>query len=623
MADDFSISYSYQSGPVAPPERADSALYAFAECDLVSLGSDSTLLLNRRSGRQMTVSPEVATALSQCRHFRTLSAHAAMLAASIPQLKGQQEDVTRVLASIRDGGILLEAGATWKRLSDPEQAVPGSRAPTRVFIITCDRPPAVARLLDSMLQAGNLSRHEELFLVDDSRDPGNASRNRESVSDFNRKSPKTMRYVGAVAQRELLERLTAAGYAAQSRFLLDRARWPGQKTYGIARNFCLLFSVGYRCIVLDDDVLCRRVLPPERKKGISFGGGDTRQLACFATEQELMASADFGEEDPLSGHAEYLGLSLGDALRQLGAGDTGPSALQDTSGALLATFDARSPLLVTQCGSWGDPGTVDTGWLYRLDPESVSRLLASPEGIEAAASRYHWLGRARPNIGKMAVMSQATGLDNTQLLPPYFPVMRGEDYLFAAMLIALHPHSAVLDYDWCVPHLPVEKRGSTAAKGIAARGGLALCARYLADRVDYSFGISADTRLAGLASQVQALGEQNTQALVASFRQELARERADQLARLKEQLSLASRWDSPGWDRYLRQGLEEVTRALQSPARLTDLPDALPGLTEIELGKHIQLGIREFGTALSTWQNLREAAAVASKDLLSGSMLAP
>jgi hypothetical protein len=59
----------------------------------------------------------------------------------------------------------------------------------------------------------------------------------------------------------------------------------------------------------------------------------------------------------------------------------------------------------------------------------------------------------------MAVMSQATGLDNSHLLPPYFPVFRGEDYLFASLVVCLHPDAAVLDFNWSIPHLPLEQRG--------------------------------------------------------------------------------------------------------------------------------------------------------------------
>mgnify|MGYP001829197018 FL=1 len=43
-------------------------------------------------------------------------------------------------------------------------------APTRVCIVTCDRPEAVGRLPDSMLMSGELSQHDGFFMVGDSHE---------------------------------------------------------------------------------------------------------------------------------------------------------------------------------------------------------------------------------------------------------------------------------------------------------------------------------------------------------------------------------------------------------------------------------------------------------------------
>jgi hypothetical protein len=630
MADKFSFSYSFQTGPAgAQGEAADAddrELVAFAGCDMISLGSGSTLLLDGRSGRQMAVSPEVAAALARCNTFRPLGEHAGALVAAIPQLRGQLADVGRVLTSVRDAGLLLNAREVCDRLSASATIAP-SLPPTRVFIITCDRPAAVTRLLDSMLQAGSLSRHEGLFLVDDSRDPDNARQNREAATRFNLGSAVPLHYVGAEAQRGLLAELAAAlpGEAAAIRFLIDRERWAGHQSYGLARTVCLLLSVGRRCIVLDDDVLCRTVLPPLSRDGIGFGGGLSRELACYASEQELLQRARFGDTDPLSGHAACLGLPLAQAVARLGATSIGPGALRDTSAALLSSLRADSPLLVTQCGSWGDPGTTHTHWFQQLEPESVQRLLQSPGGLAGAMrNRHYWLGRSRPNIGKMAVMSQATGLDNSALLPPYFPVWRGEDYLFAAMVARLHPHAAVLDYPWCVPHLPLERRGGREpAAPLAARGGLTLCARYLVARAEPAAGVSPAMRLAGVAQQLRELGEYDSSELLALFRRELAQQQAEQLERLQRQLQLAPRFGCSEWESYLRSGVEEVSRALQAPASPTGIPGLPAGVSEEYLLRQGRTLLAEFGAALAAWPLIREAAAPIGDRLVRAGAPAP
>jgi hypothetical protein len=454
MADEVNISYSFQTGPapiLTPSEKpADNALIAFTNCERVDLGNGGVLLLNRDNGKQMTISPEVATALTYCNTFKTLQEHAQTLVNTIPQLQGQLTDVTKVLDMVKDAGLMLNAQSICDRLS-PDPIPAAELAPTRVCIITCDRPAAVERLLDSMLRAGNLSHHDEVLLVDDSRDPANGEQNRELVAKFNLRSAKNMCYVGATEQRKLLQQLIAAGpeHEEAIRFLIDRERWAQQKSYGLARNMCLLLSVGYRCIVLDDDVLCSSVLPPSQSESITFGGGSSRELACYSSEQELLQNAQFSDTDPLTGHARCLGMNLSQAIAQLDAGGINEATLHNANATMLNILQANSPILVTQCGSWGDPGTAGSSWFSHLGTESIERALAAPGGLSGAMeNRHYWLGRNRPNISNMAVMSQATGLDNSRLLPPYFPVFRGEDYLFASLLVCLHPNAAVLDYNW-------------------------------------------------------------------------------------------------------------------------------------------------------------------------------
>ncbi len=615
MADEYSFSYSHQPAPAAPAN--DPGLAAFAGCDMVTLDDNATLLLNRDSGKQLTISTEVATALTYCGTFRTLQEHAAHLAAVIPQLQGQTQDILQVLGTVRDAGLLLRAETVCERLAGTR--APLSPGPTRVCILTCDRPAALGRLLESMLEAGNLTRHQRLFLVDDSRDPANATRNRELVASFNRTSPRDLHYVGDTAQRALLAGLEAADPANTAlRFLLDRDRWKSMATYGLARSVCLLLTAGYRCIVLDDDVLCRCVQPPFRREGVSFGGAINRELTCFPSEQALMQAAVWETGDPLSGHADYLGLTLGEALERLPGGQLTAAMLQGANAAMVDTLRAEAPLLLTQCGSWGDPGSSGSDWLITLDADSLRRILAAPGGLDSArANRYYWLGRPCPNFGKMGVMSQVTGMDNTRLLPPYFPVLRGEDYLFAAMLLYLHPDSMVLDLPWSVPHLPLEQRGQTGAlRPAVPRGGTGLLARHLADRLDYRPGATTATRQTRLVATLRELAESHPASLLSLFRTELARERAEWLQLLARRLQEAPALGSPQWEAYLQQALAMTTSTLQSPADPAEIPDLPAGLdqaTAVARGREL---MGEFAAAVEAWPGARACAAKLCEEML-------
>ncbi|MFN2330193.1 MAG: hypothetical protein ABR612_14895, partial [Chromatocurvus sp.] len=242
MADDISISYSLgsetQPSP-APAAAAPPELVAFADCELIGINPQMMLVINRQNGNQQMLAPQVVEGLTSCTTFRTIAEHAQKLANTRPELKGQEAMARQALEQLDAAGILLRASTICTRLNEPAERTP---PPTRAFIITCDRPEAVKRLLDSMLRAGNLTRQDALFLVDDSKDPANRDANREAVATFNLTSARDMYYLGTEAQASLMQGLIDARpeHEAGIHFLIDAERWAGRKTFGRARSLCLL-----------------------------------------------------------------------------------------------------------------------------------------------------------------------------------------------------------------------------------------------------------------------------------------------------------------------------------------------------------------------------------------------
>jgi hypothetical protein len=89
--------------------------------------------------------------------------------------------------------------------------------------------------------------------------------------------------------------------------------------------------------------------------------------------------------------------------------------------------------------------------------------------------------------------------------------------------------------------------------------GLALCARYLADRADFEMGASPATRLQKLATELRELSEREPVGLLATLRAELALQHAEQLQQLGRQLQLAPQLGSQDWEAYLQRGVEDVS----------------------------------------------------------------
>ena len=298
--------------------------------------------------------------------------------------------------------------------------------------------------------------------------------------------------------------------------------------------------------------------------------------------------------------------------------------MRHVNAALANVLRADSPVLVTQCGSFGDPGTGGTNWALYLGEESVQRMVQAPHGMTAALeNRLNWLGSSKPNFFKMPFMSQLTGLDNSQLLPPYFPAFRGEDSLFGAMLVAMHHHSMALEYPWSVPHVPIESREITMDSPIAATGGISLFSRYLTEHIDYKDSNNPEQALKRIAQDTLRIAARSDKELILDYRKELARGHADQLHLLHGQLTRTKKLGSSQWDAYLTRGIEEVQRAISQSHSPTEISGAAADATEAEILAEFRTMARGFAAALAGWVEIRSSASALAEQLIQSRQLMP
>lgn len=621
MSSDYNISYSYNVGqpgktktqrPAAEPQARepvvdDGHLYAFGACEEINLPSNTVLLVSKDKPCQSVVTRDVAIALEHCKTFRTLQGHAEFLTAYMPELGGDVDGVLQVLGTVRDAGLLTAAD---DRLAVARSAAQASTslAESRVFVITCDRPAAVERLLESMLRGAEIGRHESLYLIDDSRDASNADANRELVSNFNLSSPRNMQYVGATERAALISGLHehVPGAASSIDFLLDHKHWEGQKTFGLSRTLCLLLSTGYRAIMLDDDVLCSAIDGPFLREGVRFYDGMC-EAEFYPSEEAWKTRGVKRDEDPLRGHLHCLGLKLGDALARLGLQDVTEQDLEGSQQEILQRVTSNSTVLVTQNGTFGDPGTQDTAWCFGLTGDSLNRLLQDPATLEPKiATRQYWMGWSQPTFSGQANMSQVTGLDNTALLPPYFPAFRGEDQLFGAMVDYIYPDSMVLNYPWAVPHVPFEERhGHVNVTPEVA--GIALIENYIVSQRPDDRSMTSADRTAHLINLLRSIAQKSDEELSSEFRCALAIDQANAVHQLTDQLRKAPKDHAP-WRELLDARRRRYFKAIGRngvPVRFGGVAENTP---EAALWAALRSNLRAFADALEAWPALREAA---------------
>ena len=590
-------------------------LVAFDLCKAYPVPGGNLLLRNTRTGNRAMVTPDVYSALLCCLQFRTLDQHVARIIESNPGMHGQEANMHGVLHSMLDSGIMRSAKKTCDELKRPDQLATQGKHTDKpvVVIITWERPEALKRLLKSIHTNCNTGNFHQLYVVDDSRKQENIDKNRELTAKFALDTKRSIQYFGRAQQQSLLENLSRQlpEHEEAIRFLADQSRWKDQWTSGLARNLALLLSCGRRLVMLDDDTICDVFDPGQPKPDITFSDSP-READFFSHEQEWRSLRIGLNPDPVDRHMQCLGMTFSDSLNVLGQGNLKASGFTHANALLTSGLHPDSPVLMTECGSFGCPGTNTNTWLPDMAQVSIDRMLASPQKTtNALNTRMVWTGRSQPHFSPRPNMSQITGFDNREILPPYFPIFRGEDRLFGYLLNFIFPTAVTLDYPWAIPHLPIPQREWQDEDRDFTPGAsfpLFLSGQILENNMSCQ-AKTPEQRMRALAAFFSDLAAAPEDTLIENHRDAVLRDISEQLRNLDR--LLASTKSAPAeWQQYLKQAIKQLSKGFEQ-ASLEDYavkgqPRSMEGDELIAFWKKSWGG---FAAALKAWPEIREAAA--------------
>lgn len=605
------VNYSFSVGEQANTFGAHKPVYSFYGIKAVAGPEGTILLLNPRTHQKMMVQPEVADALRHCSTFRTLEAHAKHLTTVFEPLREHPDVALQTLQAVREAGMFESAETTWQRLTHGQSQQPVINAPCRVFILTCDRPTALDRLLESLAAHPIPEQVEGIWVIDDSRRAASIEQNSALVKSHAERLARPLHHFDLEGREQLIAHLKSnlPGKERTVDFLLGRNHWGRAPTYGLARNLALLLSVGQQALVLDDDVVAEAIAPPLAPSELRFGHPNDREAVLYGSRDEAARHRLAMECSPLDLMLDALGTSLSGLIQRSFAG---PAALAGVDGQRLARYSAHTHLLLTQCGSWGDPGISGRAWPIYLPEASRERTLNANNALEdLLAARSVWMGYRGPTLTETSTMSQLTGIEHRALMPPYLPAGRGEDLLFALMMQRLHPEAAVWNAGWSIRHEPVDDRQTDGTlTPLRENIGLSTLAEWLGREPKDQWGLSPQRRLAGIAEEVRRLAEMAEADLNALLSEEQLSRIGASLTRVMQQLNAAS--DTPEtanqatWRTFLEASRDQLVTQVQTPEvqPLNDVAQyfGAEGLTTLR-----QLG-HEFADALEAWPDVCVAA---------------
>ncbi len=560
----YSFSFSYDLSPKRAGGTPPADLMAFDICREYPLPENQVLLRSSHSHRQTIVTSDVLYSLRQCLEFKTLEEHSRHLQNVIPELAGQDQDIGNVLNSVSQAGLMLSAAAKARELRPVVRDDAAEASGACYCILSCDRPEAVKRLLASMQQSHDFNGRNRYWLVDDSRDADKQQANRQLCDIFQNEYDLPLEYFGMHEQREALEQMKQdlPEHRQGLDFLLGRQPDESIPSYGRSRNWSLLLGAGGRLVLLDDDILYQRARPPQALADVMLTSA-VRSADFFSSDDAWRSLLDADRPDPCSGaFTQALGRRLPEALALFTREVLPTEALRHLSPRDYHHFNNDSRVKITACGSLGDPGTSGNQWLLQLDAESRKRLFVSESHYRQHLQHPNlWSGRkGAAFLNTFTLISQATGLDASELLPPYFPIQRNEDLLFGEMLRYLYPHALQLDLPWALPHLPLERRDWTHEQLTRPSpiGMLSFAARMLTQHQEQDLAKQAGVRMRSLASLFHGLADASDKDLVEAIAQASLQRYSLQIGHLNDILA-----ESPDAPDYWRQDIQTYLVNLQ------------------------------------------------------------
>jgi len=606
-----SLSYSWSSTPARPKPACsdiarDRTLWALPNCTVVSLPGGRLMLRDHEDRSRVVTSSQTYSVVQHCRSFRTIDEHAAWVSQTVPTLAKHREQVLGVLDEFRKRGLFVSATEVAQRLG--HEVVPSPPAPfDAVYVRTCDRPEHLARLLRSLLE--NESAHgkrHRVVVLDDSRATDNQQRNSAQVDEV-ATAGLDVEYYGREQQIAFVEKLSSElpRFEQAIDYLLRPCAQEEVFSAGQLWNHMLLLAAGKRFLMLDDDMLCRPRYSPSYKQGIELSDRE-RDTWVFRSRADAVEATKPLARDPFSEHLQLLGKPLGRLLADEQGGKPDPGLLRDFDSRAVARLCAESPVLLTQCGIVGDPGTTAIDWLYQISGEARRQLVTDEAGFqERRDARSCWIGTARLRVcTETSLLTTLTGFDGAHCLPPTGPRARNEDKLFGALTNFAHPGSVAVEFPWGLLHFPEPERRFEEAQldRPVTVGSLGFLADVAMNIGGQCLAQGPQARLRYLGETYRMLGEATDADLGSALVENGLHALAQRNSRLQAQVQI-----NKGKPEYWSRDVQRLMKA--DGAMLDDREGDLIPESEGGRGRAAQIAtvretLRQYGNGLSVWGEL-------------------
>lgn len=423
----------------------------------------NVLISNRNTGRPDLLSEQLFGILRQADRFDTIAGHVKSLFAA-----GWEDDGSGFIESAYKGLIaqgLLVSKSVFRASLFEKPNERGAPPPiTSLIITTRDRITQLQRCLASFIEKNDgYDRRPDYIVLDDSRSRDQGAKLEEILTQLASRGPRIF-YAGMEEKARFADELIRAakgdglpGEVVSFALFGDEAY---TRTLGANRNALLLAAPGELSVMTDDDTVYQPAVFGESDADLALSSmKDPTVSRFYADRRQLVESVRPAGIDIFACHEKLLGRSIPGCISSLGP-DSALDLDRITPESAHFFGSASKVVKATASGFWGDSGMDSPHYVLELRGESRELLVRSKEEYaRAKESREVFRSVSRYSISNGAVfIPMNAGVDNRALLPPFFPVGRNSDGIFAMTLRVCAEEALIGHIPFAVLHSPQETR---------------------------------------------------------------------------------------------------------------------------------------------------------------------
>ena len=505
--------------------------YAMFGVDFSPFGSQHTVVKSQITHQSRVIPNSRVQILLECKHFDNIENHARRICANYLKARtannpgilsrilrmlgasngNNDETIDKIYKSqikyfkailsefVTDSFMISEDEiisyikiSTSRKTTKPEDE---SNCITVIGMTTFENPELLKKSLTSYLcNIDDDSKQKRFVVVDDSRDSTMTIENEKIVRDISNSNKVDITYCGRSKRKVYIRDLSRyadipydiLAFALLGDFDLN------VKTYGASRNTLLCDSLGELSVQVDDDTLCTLGRHKNASDGYRLISADNKIMNYISAESDVDIFLSDVATDYCKVHEKMLGKHPGKLiLSNIDNVDFDGSLIYSTY--IDSLMDDKPNVYLTFLGTSGDTGSgIGYHKLFARDnflplPNNENNKYID-ELIESD-NIYRFV--IKPTIANSRYcVGMNMGIDHRAPLPPFMPILRGEDGVFDTVLQnSFHGvFRGILPE--CIQHLPKKREEHNGLDIELKSFSLNTMLSIIIDRYNEGYGLS-------------------------------------------------------------------------------------------------------------------------------------